>query len=230
MFLRLILFLGLLSGLPVYSFPLYQNDFESLDVNGWSDGGAVLAPNGSTRFLGLFARNQATTFTLGGLTPGRPLLFQLDLYINRSWDGNTNAFGPDLFTVEVVGGPILLQTTFSNTDLPGFEQSFPDPWNPGSPAVNAPRAGASAVNTLGFATEGDTTYRLVLPVTPVSSVLELRFSGLNLQDFTDENWGIDNVMVETVVPEPSSGLLSLGGLGLLAGWRSYQRRRSYQRH
>jgi len=63
-----------------------------------------------------------------------------------------------------------------------------------------------------------------VPVTPVSSDLTLRFSGLNLQDLTDENWGIDNVTVTATVPEPSTILLLLGGLGLLAGWRTWVRR------
>jgi hypothetical protein len=224
MYLRILLSLAGLLGLPAHALPLYQNDFESADGSGWSAGSIVLAPNGSTRFLGLFDRDHSTTFALGGLTPGDSLTFQLDLYINRSWDGNSSAFGPDLFTVEVVGGPILLQTTFSNTNLPGFEQSFPDAWNPGSPVANPPRTGAFAVNTLGFITEGDTTYRLMLPVTPVSSDLTLRFSGLNLQDLTDENWGIDNVTVTATVPEPSTILLLLGGLGLLTGWRTWVRR------
>lgn len=222
--LRILLSLAGLMGLPALALPIYQNDFESADVNGWSSGSTVLAPNGSTRFLGLFDRDQSTTFTLGGLTPGASLTFQLDLYINRSWDGNTSAFGPDLFTVEVVGGPILLQTTFSNTNLPGFEQSFPDPWNPVTPTANPPRTGAFAINTLGFITEGDTTYRMMLPVIPASSDLTLRFSGRNLQDFTDESWGIDNVTVTSTVPEPSAVLLLLGGLGVLACWRTWVRR------
>jgi hypothetical protein len=211
-----------LMGLPVFALPLYQNDFESSDLTGWSAGGIALAPNGSTRFLGLFDRNNSTTFTLSGLTPGELLYFQFDLYINRSWDGNTTAFGPDIFTVEVVGGPTLLQTTFSNTEVSGFEQSFPDPWNPSSPVSNAPRSGAFAVNTLGFFAEGDTTYRLILPVTPNSASLSLRFSGLNLQDALDENWGIDNVTV-SAVPEPTTACLLLGGFGLLASWRRFRR-------
>jgi hypothetical protein len=215
--------LALATGLPVWGIPLYQNDFDSLNLSGWSDGASVLAPNGSTRFLGLFDRDDSTTFTLTGLTPGELLHFQFDLYINRSWDGNTSAFGPDIFTVEIVGGPILLQTTFSNTDLPGFEQSYPDPWNPLSPVANAPRTGAFAINTLGFFAEGDTTYRLMLPVTPTSSNLSLRFSGFNLQDFPDENWGIDNVIVTAAIPEPSTALLLLGGFGLLAFRRHFRR-------
>lgn len=223
MLLRTFLPLALLLALPASALPLYQNDFESLDLTGWSSGEIFLAPNGSTRFLGLFDRNDSTTFTLGGLITGETINFQFDLYINRSWDGNTSAFGPDIFTVEVEGGPVLLQTTFSNTELPGFEQSFPDPWNPGAPAANAPRTGALATNTLGFITEGDTTYRLTLPITPTSSNLVLRFSGFNLQDFPDENWGIDNVIVTSAVPEPSTAFLLLGGLGLFA-FRRHSRR------
>lgn len=212
--LLLLIAFGVASSLPAAT--LFLDDFESGVDSNWSAGASVLAPNGSTRFLGLFARNQETRLTLTGLPTSGRILLNFDLYINRSWDGNHSTnFGPDIFTAEVVGGPILLHTTFSNTELPGFEQSYPSPWNSGNPAGYTARTGAFAINTLGFTNGGDTTYRFTFPILLSSPDLTIRFAGLNLQDATDENWGLDNVSV-TTTPEPSSGIFLLLGIGAIA--------------
>src|SRR3972149_3373815 len=89
------------------------------------------------------------------------------LYVIRSWDGNIlvhpisgGAIGPDVWGVKVAGGPLLLQTTFTN--WLDFRQAYPGPY-PGSD--NAPLTGAAETNSLGYLYADrpmDAVYRLSL--------------------------------------------------------------------
>ncbi len=50
--------------------------------------------------------------------PAHPgLIVSFDVFVIHSWDGNDPAFGPDLWSLSVGGGPTLLQTTFSTIDF-----------------------------------------------------------------------------------------------------------------
>jgi hypothetical protein len=74
------------------------------------------------------------------------LTLSFDLYILKSWDGNSPTYGPDRWSVAVEGGPTLLATTFSNNFKTATDSSFQD-----YPVANsAPQTGAAAVNVLGY--------------------------------------------------------------------------------
>lgn len=215
---------ALLAALPASANQLYFNDFESNSTTGWSVNsldstpGTVAHP--SDRFLGRFARNDMATLELGGLTPHSTITLEFDFYAIRSWDGNNEDFGADLFLLFAEGVPQpLLLTSFSNTFLPGFTQTFPFTYDPSNLAQNAPQTGAFETGTLGYlsatGTPEDAVYRMSFTFAHTSSTLRLNFLGWDLQDVGDEAWGLDNVRIQADVPEPSTFvLLGAGGFAL----------------
>ena len=77
--------------------------------------------------------------------PHGALRVSFDLYVLKSWDGNSPLYGADRWTLSVTGGPGLLDTTFSNNPKVGKEgshQNYPQP-------QAMPRTGAARTNTLG---------------------------------------------------------------------------------
>lgn len=195
----------------------YSHDFQS-GVAGpeWSHQMVETAPLGGQRFLGQFG-NEVVTLTLPGVNTGDMVNLAFDFLAIRTWDGNgTHGPGPDIFTVAVGGGPVLLASTFSVGDPnSAHRMSYPSPIGMGS----APsRTGAIANDTLGY-TYGpnnfplDATWRLSFTFTAPTDGLVISFAGSGLQELSDESWGIDNVEVNTVVV-PAPGALALAGLGL----------------
>jgi hypothetical protein len=172
--------------------------------------------NGSQRFLGElggpiilngppydrehFVRvDESINLSLDRLPPHTSMTLALDLYILKSWDGDSPTYGPDRWKVGMVGGPTLLDATFSNnfkteTDL-SF-QSYPT-------AGSAPQTGAAAANTLGYGFWfGDATYHLTFTVPHSAGSAIVAFSSsLNegkaeqARQTRDESWGLDNVRV-----------------------------------
>ena len=79
----------------------------------WSSKAVATSPNGR-HFLGEFG-NQKVSLTLKGLPAHNIVTVQFDLYIIETWDGNNSSFGPDVWRLDVDGGPTLLHTTFSKS-------------------------------------------------------------------------------------------------------------------
>jgi hypothetical protein len=190
----------------------------------------VQSPNGAQRFLGEFGGpqigqpndpgynhtrvDQTITLTLSGLPAHRSAEVKFDLYVLKSWDGNSAAYGPDRWSLSVAGGPTLLDTTFSNNPKTSTDGSFQN-----YPVVNSdPWTGAAAVGTLGYDSFfKDSIYHFDYTFDHSDSTLTLNFhsSLFEGKGTADESWGLDNVQVN-VVPEPSSLLLiGLAALGLM---------------
>ena len=179
---------------------------------------SIQSPNGRQTFLGEFGGppigtpndagwnktrvDQTITLALTNLPAHTELQLSFDVYILKSWDGNSPAFGPDRFVLSVNGGPVLLDTTFSNNPKTGTDGSFQN-----YPAIDSPpRTGAFSTNTLGYNRFFcDSIYRFQYHFTHTGSAVTLNFrsSLFEGKGTTDESWGLDNVVVTTMINEPA---------------------------
>ena len=178
----------------------------------------VESPNHAQRFLGDFGGprigvpgdpgynhtrvDQTVSLTLRDLPQHAALKVSFDLYILKSWDGLSPAYGPDRWSLEVAGGPVLLASTFSNNPKVKTEGSWQDWPKPMSP----PKSGAVSVNTLGYgAYFGDSIYHLEFTFAHSARALTLNFisSLFEGKGTADESWGLDNVRITTVPPMPN---------------------------
>lgn len=189
---------------------IYSNDFESVVGSEWSNTSTAVTPAGARKFLGQFG-NQTVSLTLDDLSIHNMVSLSLDLFVINSWDG-VGPNGPDVWTLGVEGGPMLLNTTFSNVEELGRKQSYPDSY----PGAEYPAGtGAAEIDTLGYTYYGNSVYHLEYSFAHSDDSIVFNFSASGLQGINDESWGIDNVTVD-VVPEPATlCLLGLGALGLV---------------
>lgn len=172
----------------------------------------INSPNHAQQFLGEFGGpaigkpgdagfnrtrvDQTISLTLHDLPAHKALRVTFDLYILKSWDGNSPAFGPDRWSFGVEGRPNLLETTFSNNPkvaTDGSDQNYP---KAGSP----PRATAFSTGTLGYSDFfKDSIYRLEFTFPHTKGTLRLDFhsSLFEGKGTEDESWGLGNVKIET---------------------------------
>jgi len=188
---------------------IYMNDFEGVVGPEWSNTSTDVTPVGNRRYLGQFG-NQTINLTLTSLPSHTDITLSFDLFIIRSWDGNTSIFsgqtvGPDVWDLSVDGLPApVAHTTFTNWDSLGFRQAYPDAYPGGD---HPARAGAVENNTLGIIYSGgittvmDSVYRLNFTFPHSASSLIVHFSASGLQALFDESWGIDNVEVSVNPPD-----------------------------
>jgi subtilisin-like proprotein convertase family protein len=170
----------------------YLADFEGAVGPEWSIQRVATAPRGQ-RFLGQLS-NETVNLMFATLPATSMVRLTFDLYIIQSWDGSASGHGPDLMDVRVVGGPILLHTTFSNT---GGNQSFPGSY---PDASNPAFTGLSQYNALGYGDYRDSTYRLTYTFPRPAGMLKIAFKA-DTQIPNDSNaaiserWGLDNVSI-----------------------------------
>jgi ankyrin repeat protein len=170
-----------------------------------------VTPAGQHRFLGEFG-SQAVRLALQALPPHTLVSLAFDLYIIRTWDGNSFLGGPDIFTLDVAGGLPLLHTTFQNPSFADHGkyliQAYPGEY-PGS--HYRPRTGAVEVDKLGFpvnvdgiSTAMDAVYEISYTFSHTSSELAIEFAAHDLEALDNESWGIANVQVTVAndVPTP----------------------------
>jgi hypothetical protein len=108
---------------------VYSQDFEGAIGAEWSVTQTDITPVGARRFLGQFY-NQPAQLTLNSLPAHSHLTISFELFILRSWDGNNLFFlsfpiGPDIWSLSVVGGPVLLNATFAVGDQQSFPSDYP---------------------------------------------------------------------------------------------------------
>ncbi|MBI1842659.1 MAG: hypothetical protein HYR88_17610 [Verrucomicrobia bacterium] len=174
---------------------VYANGFEGAVGAEWSARPVATTPAGARKFLGPFG-NAGTKLSLSGIGAHDHVQISFDLYIIQSWDGNNPSVGPDRFLVKVGGGSTLLDTTFGST-VSGVYQSYPGAFGSSYP----PLTGSTEHGTLGYlwgVAPADSVYHITLSFPHTSSSVAIEFSGLNLQDLTDESWGLDNVVVKAI--------------------------------
>ena len=192
---------------------VYFNDFESSVGSEWSNKTRSITPVGGRRFLGEFG-NTIVRLTLNNLPTHSAVTLSFDLYLIRTWDGNSinNIFGsvvgPDIWTLKIVGESTLISTTFSNVDFIELlsRQAYPDEYPGGD---HPARERASENNTMGYTfffgednqTHNiDSVYHLSFNFPHTENLMAFEFSASGLQSIGDESWGLDNVVVEIEQP------------------------------
>jgi hypothetical protein len=177
----------------------------------------VESPNRRERFLGEFGGppigrpadrdwnrtrvDQTVTLALKDLKPHSTVALSFDMYVLKSWDGNSKRYGPDRFALRVRGGKVLLDTTFSNN--PKVREDGSHQCYPGSVAdapTNAPQSGAACTGTLGYNNFfKDAVYHLSFEFPHNEATLSLEFASSLFEGkgTADESWGLDNVVVST---------------------------------
>lgn len=160
----------------------YSTDFETGIGSEWSDTTLdATYPQTFTKFSGRYS-NQSQTLSLSGLTAGVSYTIGFDLYVIDSWDGN----GDGNAVVIEADGNQLFNYTFSNYngDPPNQPQSYP----------SGPDVGRF---DMGFAGYVDAIYRRIeVSFIAGGTSTAITFRGQNVQDISDESWGIDNVSVK----------------------------------
>lgn len=172
---------------------VYESDFEDTGnpLSEWSRKGTSTTPGGSravTRFLGELS-NQTTTLSLSALPEHQFLRIEFDFYAIRSWDGNNpaNAPGRDIVEVrEASSATPLLITSFGYERDQSYPGRYPDENFPGG-------TGAQETDSLGYGS--DHVFRISVSMPHTSDSAAISFLARNLQDISDESWGLDNVRV-----------------------------------
>jgi len=176
---------------------VYRNTFQGAVGMEWSSQSTSFTPNGARGFLGRFG-NGPVTLGLDHLPPHGIVVLSFDLLVIQSWDGNSTTAGPDIWSLQVEGGPTLLQTTFATSG----RQAFPDAYPGGDWQAETQ---ASETNTLGYLVAGvpsDSVYKLTNVLAHTDSSLKLAFSAVGLEGLGNESWGLDNVLVRVISDEP----------------------------
>jgi hypothetical protein len=138
--------------------------------------------------------DETVRLSLEHLASHRTVTVAFDLYILKSWDGNSPQYGPDRFRLSAGGGPTLIDTTFSNNPKVDTDGSFQDYPRAGS----APWTGAFSTGALGYNNFfKESVYHLKFTFAHAADSLQLDFSSSLFEGkgTDDESWGLDNVRV-----------------------------------
>jgi uncharacterized repeat protein (TIGR01451 family) len=186
---------------------VYSENFNvgSPNASYWSSIGTTTSPNGTQTFLGELS-NTDLRFSYPDTNPvgHQWIKVSFDLYVIKSWDGNTvisfgRTVGQDHWQYSLLNqadqvARTFVNTTFTNYTEPkfkSFRQSYPANFPLGdNPAV----LGSETYATLGYMFAGprDAIYHFVYILPHTDPTVKLALKGSNLQVVTDESWGIDN--------------------------------------
>jgi hypothetical protein len=176
---------------------VYATDFGKGVGPEWSWRRLSTSPTGQ-RYLGDLT-NAEVALSVKGLPEHAYLKIAFDVHAMRSMDGLAHS---EIISLTLDRGPVVLRTNFCNDKGTGARerQSYPGQYPVDSFKA---RTGAVAQGSLGlgFSSYGslnDSTYRIEMVVPHSSDSVVLTFIGHNIQDASDEAWGIDNVEVSVL--------------------------------
>jgi hypothetical protein len=232
---------------PAGAATIYQNDF-SVGTAGTVSGGAVsvgvtgggtiypnTSPNGN--FLGGLTQGNTANLSFAGLVPNSTVDITFNLYALGSLDGDsTNCCGSgvnDIFRATFTGntGIDLINNTFANYS--GWTQSYGGALSPSGTGSVSGQDGAivDPTNNPDYNYYGPNhTYLMTFNNLQVSSAgtAIFAFMGFSNQGWSDEGFGIDNILVSgttlAATPIPAALPLFLSGLGAL-GWAARRQRK-----
>jgi len=183
----------------------FHEDFQTGASKHWSKPVVSLTETGDRHYLGPFGFEEVV-LSLENLAPHQWIRVEFDLYLFRSWNGNSTKHGLDVFTAMLDDGRVLHRTTFAQRQQKYF-QSFPGFY----PLHRmAERTGAAENNTLGTVykeEESSAVYRLKRTFPHNKDTIKLIFNASLDDPIDNESWGLDNVSIrvhrEPATPESS---------------------------
>jgi len=164
----------------------------------------VPGDNGVASFHGRF-KAQPVAATIDGLPDHSWVRVRFKLLTFGTWDGSNRAWGPDLWSMQLRGGPQLFLTSFSNMRprSPWYVQAFPDDYPYG---VHDAFTGAGPLGHADFPRGDDESNGIFADACyPVEVVFPHRGASLTL-DFAGiysdpseerQDWGIADLRYET---------------------------------
>jgi hypothetical protein len=188
---------------------IYDNTFESNDVNGFTNG--ILTSFNSSIVLGNY-NNDGFTLDIPNLPDHDIVDISFDLYIHDSWDGNiqlaNDLIGPDIWQFKV-DNKLYVNTTFSNGDCLDGNFCPPQSYPADYPNFNNnPKSGASRVDLPGIcskidAAEGSTLYKIHKTIDHSASSISIQcLDKLTQKDVNDpkcdESWSVDNIKIKVI--------------------------------
>ncbi len=171
-------------------------DFESGANADWNNSTIGTTPTGGRKYLGEFS-NADIRLNLKGLPTHCRFLVEFDLFIMKSWDGNSSSSGPDIWSMGIIGNvsPII-NTTFG---ISGTYQDYPGSFvSANLNTGKSPRYGASEPNNSLGVSGSDNVYHIVAEGLHSGNTAQLYFLTTALQGAGDESWGLDNVVVSAL--------------------------------
>jgi hypothetical protein len=205
---------------------IYSNDFESGSLAGFTLSspwymGVDTAPNGQ-KFLGGLSYGYSAALTVDN-TGYDEVTLSFDLYTINSLDGDgvgPNCCGPDNFDLNINGQTSLIHASFANE--PWWTQSYGGPG-----ALAGTGSDMSLLGQLGYCFYGpDHTYHFTFTAFVSAAQTVFNFIGNTDQGWSDEGYGIDNIVVTALdcVPEPGTWSMMLVGVAAIGGALRLQRR------
>ena len=196
---------------------LYFNELSDTPGTEWSNRKTSQIETDGRIYLGKFGRDKIT-LSLDRLARHQLVRVSFDLFLMQSWDGASRTYGESRWSLDVVDGPNLIQTTFGNC---GFftdnnVQNFPD----NRPFGKYPAwTGSTEHETLGTIQswggpsrtfDCSSVYHLELAFPHSANDLKLCFQGYK----PDKTWGLRNVKVEML-----PGLASVSSADYAGLWQ-----------
>lgn len=191
---------------------VYFSDFGDTPGEEWSKTQTAITPTGR-KFLGHFA-GEVVKLSLKKLPSHTYLRLSFDLFAIKTWDGSSPIWGSSTWALNIVGGPVLLYTSFGNC---GFftdnnEQAFPDSF---PSAIHPAWTGADEKQTLGYVCSWggpdrtfkcDAVYKFDLAFPHDGNTVTLQFAAFKGEPLKNESWGLANVRVEALTEAPGKNL------------------------
>lgn len=180
---------------------VYENSFEAANPidDAWSIGDRLDMTQSRRRFIGRF-QEEAISLSLKNLPKHRAVRISFDLFIIGRWHGQPAGYQPTAWTLDVSGGPQLIDTNFSN--WPELEtcstQAYPGFTKLG---VAPAHTGASEINKLGYRYNDkfgnrDAVYPMSFVFAHTGDAVRFDFEATGIRAVQPSSWGLDNVKVE----------------------------------
>lgn len=178
---------------------VFEEGFAKGASAAWSKRETATMPGRQRHYLGPFGFENVD-LALRDLPAHRCVTVTFDLVIIGSWDGNSLAQGPDLFTLGTADGRLLLRTSFSAPEIRAT-QAYP-----GFVGIhrNPSATGATESVPASAAGPGFTVYRLATRFAHAADSLGLRFEAVLNSGKTDEAWGVNWVQVTVANALPAA--------------------------